>query len=114
MANLLNPTAIIFINSNISTGVIEKLTKQLFIDQIITANEFDGYVALDGYYPDEQHGLDKRILVLRDLLDYTNRDMADIVLCYSKGMIYVEESKLGPRGKTLRLQDLYLLSLYKP
>ncbi len=129
MSNLLNPPAVIFINSNLSAGVLAQLVQQLFITTVQTAEEFDthidgyqdgymdeddylgdGYIS-DGYYVERSHGLDERILVLRDLLDYTNREEADIVLCYRNGLVYVEASKYGPPGKCLTLQRVYLLSL---
>lgn len=111
MSNLLNPTAVLFINSNLSTGVLEQLVRQLSISDVLTAEEFDGYAEEDGYYTEHVHGLEQRILVLRDLMDYTNRDKADAVLCYSNGLVYVEESKFGPPGKALSLQNVYLRSL---
>lgn len=129
MANLVNPTAVIFINSNISAGVLSQLVQQLYITEVQTADNFnqhidgyqdgyqdeldylgDGYFS-DGYYTNRVHGLDQRILVLQDLKDFTNRDKADIVLKYSNGLVYVEQSKYGPPGKALKLQQVYLRSL---
>lgn len=129
MSNLLNPSAVIFINSNISSEVLAILVRQLFITDVQTSKEFDahidgyldGYVDdndylgdgyfSDGYYVERIHGLDQRILVLKDLLDHTNRSEADIVLCYrNNGLIYVEKNKFGPPGKTLSLNKVYLRS----
>lgn len=124
-----NPPAIIFINKNLSANVLSQLVVQLFISEVQTAEEFDKYI--DGYqdgYQDEndflgdgyisdnlytkhQKGLGKRILVLRDLLEFTNRSQADIVLCYRLGLVYVEFNKYGPPGKCLGLQDVYLRAL---
>lgn len=129
MSNLLNPPSVIFINSNLSAGVLAQLVQQLYITQVQTAEEFDahidgyldgymdendylgdGYIS-DGYYVERAHGLDERILVLRNLRDFTNRNEADIVLCYRNGLVCVEESKVGPIGKSLALQRCYLRSL---
>lgn len=129
VSNLLNPPSVIFINSNISSGVLAQLVQQLYITEVQTAEVFDkhidgyqdgymdgydylgdGYIS-DGYYVEREHGLDRRILVLRNLLDFTNRSEVDIVLCYRNGLVYVEESKYGPPGKCLQLQRVYLRSL---
>lgn len=112
MANLLNPPAIIFINQNISTGALSQIEKQLFITQTIPAVEFDQLVLDDPEYCAKRRGQDQRILVLRDLLDYTNRELADAVLCLRENnLVYIEENKMGPPGKTLNLQNVYLLAL---
>lgn len=137
MSNLLNPPAIIFINDKLSQGVVDQLVKQLFITQIQTAEEFDEHI--DGYFDDGYgtdgyqdiddgydgyadgyisdtyleliRGMGERILVMRNLLDFTNRDKADIVLSYRGGLVYVETSKVGPLGKAIKLQNVYLRTL---
>lgn len=130
VSNLLNPPAVIFINSNLSSGVLAQLVQQLYITEVQTAEEFDthidgyqdgymdeddylgdGYIS-DGYYVERSHGLDERILVLRDLLDYTNREEADIVLCYKRGLVYVEQNKVGPTGVAITLDKVYLTKLF--
>lgn len=129
MANLLNPPGIIFINSNLHPFVLGTLEHQLYITRTMTGEEFDhhidgygdgymdendylgdGYIS-DGYYSAHIRGRDERILVLRDLNDYTNRALADLVLCYRYGLLYVETSKYGPPGKAIRLQNAYILDL---
>lgn len=129
MSNLINPTAVIFINSNISQGVLSQIVQQFYITEVQSEDEFfnhldgyadgyedeydylgDGYIS-DGYYVDRIHGLDQRILVLTDLRKQMSRDMADIVLCYRRGLVYVEKNKFGPLGKALPLQHAYLRSL---
>lgn len=130
MSNLINPSAVIFINSNLSSGVLSQLVQQLYITEVQTAEQFDAHIDgymdgymdendylgdgyfSDGYYVERIHGLDERILVLRDLRDFTNRSEADIVLCYRNGLVYVEENKFGPPGKTLTLQRCYLRSFF--
>lgn len=113
MANNLNPPKIIFINDNLSSGVLEQLQKQLAISEIQTKEQFDGYCAADpdGYYTEHQIAADKRILVLCDLITTTDRTLADIVLCYRGGLLYIEESKYNAPGKSLILDHAYIRAL---
>lgn len=130
MSNLINPAAVIFINPQLSAGVLAQLVQQLYITEVQTAAEFDnhidgygdgymdendylgdGYIS-DGYYVERVHGRGERILVLRDPYDLTNREEADIVLSYRRGLVYVEANKYGPPGKCLPLQHVYLRSLF--
>lgn len=111
MSNDLNPPKIIFINNNLSSGVLSRIEKQLDISETISKEVFDGYYAYDNLYPKEQRSLDKKILVLCDLKTITDRSLADIVLCYKHGLIYIEESKYGPPGKSLSLDNVYIRTL---
>lgn len=105
------PAAIIYVNDNISDSVKEKLVRQLFIDDVQTSGEFDGYVDgySDGYYDGyvvpisyplylKSKGL--RVMVLRN--DFpsrgTNPDWldADIVIFVKNGLAAIEYNRFGP------------------
>lgn len=128
------PTAIIFINadavgSRIQDGyntidgythtVVDGYTKvalmmQLYINEFMTDKEFDARVVADPNYPTIVHLQGKRILVARaDFRDYTNRDLADLVLFYSHGLATVEKTKYGPPGLTLPVDRINIYELLR-
>jgi hypothetical protein len=111
MAIITSPPAIIFINNDLSSQVLSVFVRQLFITEVLTAAQFDGYVAMDGYWPAEQIADGYRILVLRDLWDQTNRNDADIVLFAKSGLVSVLCNKIGPPDITLPINQVYLTAL---
>lgn len=105
------PGALIFVNNDLSDNVQDALVRQLFIHQVMTGADFDGYV--DGYatptdYTDYLHGGNIRVLVKRDFNDVTNRDLADVVIFVKAGLAAVETNKFGPPGLTLPVDKLYI------
>jgi|ERR1039457_3530222 hypothetical protein len=113
MSNLVNPTAVIFINNDLSAQVLSVIQQQLYITNTITKSEFDGYVAADGYFIDNIHALGERLLVIGDFQDQTNRALFDIVLFAKNGLIAVEKNNVGPHGITLPISRIYLAELFK-
>jgi hypothetical protein len=78
----------------------------------MTGEEFDNRVAIDPNYITEIHGSDARVLVIRSFMDYTNRDLADIVIFAKAGLASVEMSKVGPPGITFSIDRMYLSQLF--
>jgi len=129
------PPAIIFINSDLIThytdgyyldgqavnpdGYINNLTRnlleqQLWIDETMTFREFSARVSVDPNYHTVVHLQSKRILViLTDFYDVAHRNLADLVLFYTHGMVYVEKNNYGPPGLTLPLERLNLYVLLR-
>lgn len=105
------PPAIIFINTDLTESIIETFTRQLFLTQVMDGATFDAYVAADGYYPLLVHQSGWRIMVLRPLYDFTNRELADMVLFAKAGLVSVEINKFGPPGITLPIEKVYLTAL---
>lgn len=105
------PPAIIFINTDLVQEVQDVFTRQLFLTQIITGAQFDGYVATDGYYIADIYINMERIMVMRDLSDQTNRSLADIVLFAKTGLVSVISNRVGPPGVTLPIDKVYLTAL---
>jgi hypothetical protein len=103
MSNSLNPPGVIFLNHDISASALARIQEQLYITEVIEAVVFDARLLSDASYVLKAHGLDQRIMVLRNLHDLTNRNSADIVLCYKDGLLYVEHTKYGPPGKCMPL-----------
>lgn len=89
------PSGIIFVNSDISPSVQEKLVTQLFIDYVLTGDEFDANVNADPNYPIEVKQFRKRVLVIRSfdqgniVNNIPNRELADIILFVANGLANV-------------------------
>jgi hypothetical protein len=126
------PPAIIFINSDAVDGYVydgysdgyipvpsevitrNNLINQLYINEYMSGAEFDARVLVDPNYPQIVHLQGLRILVARDnLRDYTNRDLADIVLFYSHGNVSVLKNNNGPPGLTLPIDRINIYTLLR-
>ena len=103
----MNPAAIVFVNNNLTDNVKEALVRQLFISEAITGAEFDARVEVDPNYYAVVHQNNLRIMVIRDLSDATNRNLADAVIFVKAGLASVEGGKFGPPGLTLPVDRLY-------
>ena len=101
------PGALIMINNDISITWQSRLMIQLHIDEAISGMEFDLRLAADPDYPRNVRALRRRVLVLRDHRDQTNRTEMDIVMFTKEGLISVTRNCFGPPGQTYRLKDIY-------
>lgn len=101
------PNVIIYIDAEISEVVKTTIKSQLYISIENTGSQFDALVSINPNYVKNQ-----RILVLRDLQDFTNREYADVVLFYKKGLLYVENNKYGPPGQTFTANNITLSKLF--
>jgi hypothetical protein len=101
------PAAIVFISDNLTDQVRDTIATQLYITTIMSGPEYDAYVALDPLYPDTIHNSQQRIMVIRELSTYTNRETADVVLFFAHGNVSVEENKFGPPGCTWRASEVH-------
>jgi hypothetical protein len=125
------PPAIIFINSDAVDGYVydgysdgyipaplnvrtrNTLISQLRINDYMSGAEFDARVVFDPNYPTVVHLQGLRILVARNFRDYTNRNLADIALFYSRGLIKVEKNNFGPPGLTLPIDNINVYTLLR-
>lgn len=101
------PGAIIMVNNDLSTTIQARLETQLHIDESITGQEFDLRFAADPMYPRSIRALRRRLLVIRDHQDTTNRTEMDIVMFVKSGMISVTKNCFGPPGQTYLLKNVY-------
>jgi len=105
--------AIIYCNIDLSTSVLNTITTQLFIKIVLTGDQFDQNIILgDGYYISDIYANRERILVLRDLQDFTNRSFADVVVFFKNGLASILNNRYGPPGKTYTINNLYLNQLF--
>ncbi len=108
------PSAIVFNNADINAEIQTKLVTQLHIDEVMTFAEFNARVTVEPNYPALIHGNKLRILViLPDYHDATNRDLADLVLFYSNGLVTVLANKFGPPGLSLQLDRINIYDLLR-
>ena len=106
-------SGIVFVNNDLSGNVQEKLINQMFIDLLLTGEEFDakidGYV--DGYFLDSIKANNQRVMVVRSYLkndipnNIPNRELADIILFVKSGLANVV-TKEGHKP-TLPVVNLY-------
>ena len=108
------PAAIFFVNADIDSGIKATLTTQMFIDEVLTDTEFDSRVQSDPTYPDLVHLNGIRILVIRqNFRDYTNRNLADVVIFVKQGQATVEKNNFGPPGLSLPIQRITMYDLLR-
>lgn len=107
------PSAIIFVNSDLNSVSISTLTNQLSITEVMTDIEFNARVAVDPNYPVIVHLNNLRILVINQSFhDFTNRNLADIVIFVKQGLLTVELDKSGPPSLTLPIDRINLFNLF--
>lgn len=108
------PPAIIFINADINDGIKATLMSQLSIEEAMTDTEFDARVAVDPNYPYNVRTQGYRILVIRKTFqDYTNRELADIVMFLSHGQATIEYMKNGPPKLSLPIDKINIYELLR-
>lgn len=111
---MLLPSAIFFINPEISTAQQELLKTQLFIDEVMQDSEFDDRVTADPNYPTVVHGQNLRILVIKNnFADVTNRELADVVIFIKQGLMSIEKNKFGPPDVTFSINRPNLWALLR-
>jgi len=101
------PGAVVMINPNISDSIRNRLVIQLHIDEVITGQEFDLRFAANPDYVTHIRALRRRLMVLRDHQDHTNREFMDIVLYIKHALASVSVNCFGPVGQTYMVRDLY-------
>lgn len=104
------PSAIIFVNEDISPSVRTHLTRQLFLTQTIDGYGFDSLVAGDPNYIATLKQMNQRVMVLRTFADratISTWPLADIVLFVKQGIGAVEVNRFGPHGLSLSVLKIY-------
>ena len=106
------PGGVIFVNSDISSQVLEVLKRQLFIGETIDYGVLNSNVENDGYYLDKLKLNSERVLCI---IDFTqdNRDNADVVIYIKHGLAYIEKNNFGPPGLALPVDKLYIHALLR-
>lgn len=100
------PSAIVFVNNDLTENVKAKLIRQLHITDVLDGYVFDDYIALDSGYADSVRAAKKRMMVIRSFEELENRTEADVVIFIKAGMADIEENKFGPPNTQLVLHRL--------
>lgn len=101
------PGAIIMVNNDLSPTIQSHLVTQLHIDESISGEEFDIRVQAYPEYARNIRALRKRLMVIRDHRDPTNRDLMDVVMFVKSGLISVTKNCFGPPGQTYGIKNIY-------
>lgn len=108
------PAAIFFVNADINEGIRTTLMNQLFIDEALTDVDFDARVQVEPEYPSLIHLNGLRIMVLRqNFRDYTNRNLADVVMFVKQGLVAIEKNNFGPPGLTFPIDRINMYELLR-
>lgn len=107
------PGAIIFVNNDLNDVLKNKISSQLFVNEIVLGQLFDARVTADGYYADNVRNIGLRLLVIRDLSDTTNRILADVVIFVKSGLASVLKNNFGEPGQTYTVDGLYIHELLR-
>jgi len=105
--SIATPGAIIMVNPDLSPSIQNRLVTQLQINEVITGEEFDVRFAAAPEWPTAVRILRRRVMVLRDFRDLTNRTEMDLVLFVKSAMISVTKNCYGPPGQTYLLKNVY-------
>ena len=74
------PSAVVFVNNDLTQSLLDKIITQLFITDIIDGYTFDGYIASNPDYLISTKSQNRRVLVIRAFNDLTNRNLADVAI----------------------------------
>lgn len=107
------PGAIIFVNNDLTDGVMIPLIRQLYINESMTGSEFDLRVLEDPSYPQVIHNSGMRVLIIRDFSEGYNRSLADVAIFIKAGLASIEANKFGPPGQTYRVDKLTIYDLLR-
>ena len=100
------PSAIVFVNNDLTVSVQDALEKQLYINTTFTGAQFDEVITADPNYPDKVKQLNQRIMVVRSFEELTNRTLADVVIFVCQAMAAIEYNKFGPPNTTYPINNL--------
>lgn len=108
------PPAIIFVNGDIDGYATNTLASQLYLDGYISKAEFDSRVEAFPSYPEVLHANGLRVMViLPTFRDYTNRELADVVIFVKGGLATIEKNKFGPPGLSLPVERINIYALLR-
>ncbi len=103
-----NPPAIIIVNNDLTEQVKGVLIRQLRIDQVMDGYTFDQTLEADPNWANDIRKIhNQRIMVVRDLRELKNREVADVVAFVSRGMISTEKNNFGPPVKQFQVRSIH-------
>lgn len=100
------PSAVIFVNNDLTDNVQIHLVKQLHISEVISGTAFDERVLANPDYATQVNQSNQRLMVVRSFEDINNRDLADVLIFVKGGLAAVETDKTGPPGITVEILNI--------
>lgn len=95
------------VNDNLSDIIMNQLTIQLHINEVITGEQFDIRLAANPDYAYKVKTLRTRVLVTRNFQNLNNREYMDVVLYCKYGLISIATNCFGPPGQTYLVKDIH-------
>ena len=95
------PPAILLVNADLTDTVVSQLNRQLYLNEVLDGYAWDARLAADPNINTTVKSSNKRIMVVRNLLEQTNRDAFDVVIFISQGQASILQDKFGPPRLTL-------------
>lgn len=105
------PSAIVFVNDDLTPNVKAALVRQLLIRDVMTGIEFNLRVTADPNYPTDIHASNNRILVIRPGNDDTNRSLADVIIFVKAGLASIQRNNFGISYKVYPVDKLTIYQL---
>ncbi len=105
------PGFVIFANDDLVDQIKNVLRSQLFLDEIISGDEFDGYVSADPDYVNNLKAQKRRVLVVRSFNNLQNKQLADVVIFIKAGLASIQKNNFGPPGQTYPAANLTIVKL---
>lgn len=108
------PPAIIFVNQDITDAIKNVLIEQLYIDETITITDFEQRLLGDSDYVSTVHNNGNRLLVIvADFRNYSQRNLADIVIFVKQGLATVLKNNYGPPGLAIPISNINIYQLLR-
>lgn len=108
------PPAIVFVNQDISESIKNVLIEQLYIDETITITDFEQRLLSDAAYVDTVHNNGTRLLVVvNDFRNYSQRNLADIVIFVKQGQATILKNNYGPPGLVVPISNINIYQLLR-
>lgn len=105
------PPFIMFVNNDLSDQVKSVFTRQFYLTEIIDGATFDGYLFTDPNFINTAYADGYRIMVLKNLSDHTDRQLANITLFYKNGLVSILKDGYGPPTLTKKLDEVSFTTL---
>lgn len=100
------PAAIILVNDDLVESTLDKLVRQLYIDEVVDGYVFDTRVGLNPTYAEDYKKENKRLLVKRSFFEIENRMIFDVVIFVKNGLASIEKNNFGPPYGSYSLLNL--------
>jgi hypothetical protein len=108
------PPAIVFVNQDITEPIKNVLIEQLYIDETITITDFEQRLLGDAQYTSTVHNSGTRLLVIvDDFRNYSQRNLADIVIFVKQGLATVLKNNYGPPGLAVPVSNINIYQLLR-